>query len=55
MREVIEAVKRENIAVTTVFAMHQEPVPWAQVTASVENALKRGIFGSRQGRGKLSK
>jgi hypothetical protein len=40
MREVIEAVKRENIAVTTVFAMHQEPVPWAQVTASVENALK---------------
>jgi hypothetical protein len=40
MREVIEAVKREKIAVTTVFAMHQEPVPWVQVTASVENALK---------------
>jgi hypothetical protein len=40
MREVIEAVKREKIVVTTVFAMHQEPVPWVQVTASIENALK---------------
>jgi hypothetical protein len=39
MREVIEAVKRENIPVTTVFAMHQGPVPWAQVTALVEKAL----------------
>jgi hypothetical protein len=38
MREVIEAVKRENIPVTTVFAMHQGPVPWAQVTALVEKA-----------------
>jgi hypothetical protein len=32
LREVIDAVKRENLAVTTVFAMHREPVPWAQVT-----------------------
>jgi hypothetical protein len=39
MREVMDAVKRENLAVTTVFAMHQEPVPWAQVTALVESAL----------------
>jgi hypothetical protein len=29
MREVIEAVGRENIPVITVFAMHQGPVPWA--------------------------
>lgn len=39
MREVMDAVKRENLAVTTVFAMHQEPVPWAKVTALVERAL----------------
>jgi hypothetical protein len=39
MREVIAAVKRENIPVTTVFAMHQGPVSWAQVTALVEKAL----------------
>jgi hypothetical protein len=39
MREVMDAVKREHLAVTTVFAMHQEPVPWTQVTALVEKAL----------------
>jgi hypothetical protein len=39
MREVIDAVKRENLVVTTVFAMHQEPVPWSQVMALVEKAL----------------
>jgi hypothetical protein len=39
MREVMDAVKREGLEVTTVFAMHQEPVPWAQVTALVEKAL----------------
>jgi hypothetical protein len=39
MREVMDAVKRENLEVTTVFAMHQEPVPWSQVTALVESAL----------------
>jgi hypothetical protein len=39
MREVIEAVKRENLSVATVFAMHQGPVPWNQVTALVEKAL----------------
>ncbi|HEY6621976.1 MAG TPA: hypothetical protein VIY68_20730 [Steroidobacteraceae bacterium] len=39
MREVMDAVKRENLEVATVFAMHQEPVPWAKVTALVERAL----------------
>lgn len=39
MREVMDAVKRENLQLTTVFAMHQEPVPWAKVTALVESAL----------------
>jgi hypothetical protein len=39
MREVMDAVKRENLMVTTVFAMHQEPVPWTQVTTLVERAL----------------
>jgi hypothetical protein len=39
MREVMDAVKRENLVVTTVFAMHQNPVPWTQVTALVERAL----------------
>jgi hypothetical protein len=39
MREVMDAVKREHLTVTTVFAMHQEPVAWSQVTALVEKAL----------------
>jgi hypothetical protein len=39
MREVMEAVKREGLDVSTVFAMHQGPVPWAQVAALVEKAL----------------
>jgi hypothetical protein len=39
MREVMDAVKRENLQVATVFAMHQEPVPWTQVTTLVERAL----------------
>jgi hypothetical protein len=39
MREVMDAVSREQLTVTTVFAMHQEPVPWAQVVALVEKAL----------------
>jgi hypothetical protein len=39
MREVMDAVKREHLRVTTVFAMHQGPVPWTQVTALVEKAL----------------
>jgi hypothetical protein len=39
MREVLDAVKREGLEVITVFAMHQGPLPWAQVTALVEKAL----------------
>jgi glyoxylase-like metal-dependent hydrolase (beta-lactamase superfamily II) len=39
MREVLDAVKREGLEVSTVFAMHQGPLPWSQVTALVEKAL----------------
>lgn len=35
MREVVAAVKRENLDVTTVFAMHQTPIPWADAAALV--------------------
>ncbi len=38
MYEVVQAVKRENLQVETVFAMHQDPTPWNQVTALVEKA-----------------
>ena len=31
MSEVAQAVKRENLIVDTVFAMHQGPMPWNQV------------------------
>ena len=36
--EVFQAVKREGLDVTTVFAMHQAPVPWAQVLALLQKA-----------------
>src|ERR1700678_2917303 len=32
MQEVVQAVKRESLTVETVFAMHQGPIPWTQVT-----------------------
>jgi hypothetical protein len=35
MREVVAAVTREHLDVTTVFAMHQTPVPWSQAAALV--------------------
>jgi len=38
MQEVVQAVKRENLKVGTVFAMHQAPVPWDQVVALVDKA-----------------
>jgi hypothetical protein len=38
MREVIDAVKREGLEVTTVFAMHLGPTPWADVVALVQKA-----------------
>jgi hypothetical protein len=33
MHEVAQAVKRENLAVDTVYSMHQGPMPWEKVTA----------------------
>jgi hypothetical protein len=39
MREVSEAVTREHVSVTTVFAMHQAPVPWKQVETLVHAAM----------------
>jgi hypothetical protein len=38
MYEVVQAVKRANLQVETVFAMHQPPMPWNQVVALVEKA-----------------
>lgn len=38
MLEVMQAVEREHLDVRTVFAMHQGPTPWAQVTAAVRAA-----------------
>ena len=35
MHEVVQAVKRENLKVETVFAMHQGPMPWNQVVALI--------------------
>jgi hypothetical protein len=35
MYEVAQAVKRENLIVDTVFAMHQGPMPWDQVLALI--------------------
>jgi hypothetical protein len=39
MREVVEAVQREGLQVTTVFAMHQGPLPWTDIVSLVEKAL----------------
>jgi hypothetical protein len=38
MYEVAQAVKRENLIVDTVFAMHQGPMPWEQVIALIEKS-----------------
>ena len=38
MYEVVQAVKRENLIVDTVFAMHQGPMPWDQVIALIEKS-----------------
>lgn len=38
MQEVMRAVQRAKLNVETVFAMHQAPMPWAQVVALVEKA-----------------
>lgn len=39
MYEVAQAVKRENLIVDTVFAMHQGPMPWEKVLALIEKSL----------------
>jgi hypothetical protein len=36
MHEVVQAVDREHLAIDTVYAMHQEPVPWSQVISLIE-------------------
>jgi hypothetical protein len=38
MNEVAQAVKRENLIVDTVFAMHQGPMSWEQVIALIEKS-----------------
>jgi hypothetical protein len=38
MYEVAQAVKRENLIVDTVFAMHQGPMPWEKVLALIEKS-----------------
>jgi glyoxylase-like metal-dependent hydrolase (beta-lactamase superfamily II) len=38
MYEVVQAAKRANLQVDTVFAMHQAPMSWSQVVALVEKA-----------------
>ena len=38
MHEVVQAVGRERLTVDTVYAMHQEPVPWGQVISLIEKA-----------------
>jgi glyoxylase-like metal-dependent hydrolase (beta-lactamase superfamily II) len=41
MYEVVQAAKRANLQVETVFAMHQPPMPWSQVVAVVEKAVEK--------------
>lgn len=38
MYEVVQAVKRENLIVDTVFAMHQGPMPWQKVIELIEKS-----------------
>lgn len=37
--EVVQAVQREHLKVDTVYAMHQGPVKWREVTGLVTAAL----------------
>jgi hypothetical protein len=41
MYEVVQAAKRANLQVETVFAMHQSPMPWSQVIALVDKAVEK--------------
>jgi hypothetical protein len=38
MYEVAQAVKRENLSVDKVYAMHEGPVEWSKVIALIEKA-----------------
>lgn len=38
MREVEMAVEREDLAVDTVYAMHEGPTPWSDVVALIEKS-----------------
>jgi hypothetical protein len=42
MYEVAQAVKRENLIVDTVFAMHQGPMPWGTVVGLIEKSQHAG-------------
>ena len=37
-REVVQAVNREHLEVTTVFAMHQGPVSWSSILAKIQRS-----------------
>ena len=39
MHEVEAAVRREHLTVETVFAMHQAPMPWADVVVALEKSM----------------
>ena len=45
MTEVVQAAKRENLKVDTVFAMHQGPTAWSQVLAFLEKSRAAGAGG----------
>ena len=52
MYEVAQAVKRENLIVDTVFAMHQGPMPWEKVIALIEKSRhSAGSAGPAASRG----
>lgn len=40
MHEVVQAVEREHLQVDTVFAMHEGPTPWSEVSKLVKAALQ---------------
>jgi hypothetical protein len=50
MREVIQAVQREHLEVTTVFAMHQGPVAWSSVVPLVQKVLSYTVGSARDSR-----
>jgi hypothetical protein len=46
MHEVAQAVKRENLKVDKVFAMHQAPIAWDQVVVLIEKSQHTEISGT---------